>query len=95
MIKQAALISLLTVLAACSTSGPVQELANGDAVRDWRAQQTWDPEATARNGTTPTPGTDPDVADAAVKNMRSASSSRQGDMKSALQSLSGGAVGAR
>ena len=95
MIERAALISLLTTLAACSTSGPVRELANGDAVRTLRSEQTWDLEATRRNGTTATLGTDPDVADTAVKNMRNSAGSRGSDLKTMLQSLTNSAVGAR
>lgn len=95
MIKQTALISLLAALVACSTSGPVQELANGDAVRELRAQQTFDPQASARNGTTTPLGTDPDVADTAIKNMRSSTGSRSTDVKTMLQSMFGGAAGTR
>ena len=80
---------------SCSTSGPVRELANGDAVRTLRTEQTWDLEATRRNGTTAALGTDPDVADTAIKNMRSAAGSRGSDLKTMLQSLTNSAVGAR
>lgn len=94
MNRYAGLISLLITLSACSTSGPVKELANGDAVRAWRVQQTYDAEATNRNGTTAPQGTDPDVADAALKNLRTGGN-RAGDAKTALQALFGGATGTR
>lgn len=95
MIERAGLISLLLALAACSTSGPVREVANGDAVRTLRTEQTWDLEATRRNGTNATLGTDPDVADAAVKNMRASAGNKSGDLKTMLQSLTNSAVGTR
>lgn len=66
----AQLVSALSLLGGCATA-PGDSLADGSALRDLIVQQTHDPEASARNGTTAPVGTDPDVANAAVQAVRS------------------------
>ena len=51
-------------------SAPETTLADGASVRELIEQQTHDPSATARHGTTTPQGTDPDVVNAAVQGVR-------------------------
>jgi hypothetical protein len=53
----------------CATA-PEATLADGASVRALIEQQTHDPAATARHGTTTPQGTDPDVVNAAVQGVR-------------------------
>jgi len=62
----------LSLLGGCTTA-PVETLADGSALRELIVQQTHDPGASARNGTTPPAGTDPDVANASVQAVRAKS----------------------
>jgi len=63
---------VLSLLGGCTTA-PVETLADGSALRELIVQQTHDPGASARNGTTPPTGTDPDVANASVQAVRAKS----------------------
>lgn len=65
------LVSALS-LGGCATA-PDRTLADGSALRALIVQQTHDPDASARNGTTAPVGTDPDLANAAVQAVRSGS----------------------
>lgn len=65
----ACLVLALSSLGGCATA-PDEPLADGSALRELIVQQTHDPEASARNGTTAPVGTDPDVANAAVQAVR-------------------------
>lgn len=60
----------LALLGGCAAA-PEETLADGSALRELIAQQTHDPGASARHGTTAPEGTDPDVANAAVQAVRS------------------------
>jgi hypothetical protein len=67
MMTLAATVALL--IAGCA-SAPETMLADGSSVRALIEQQTHDPGATARNGTTAPQGSDPEVVDAAVQGVR-------------------------
>ena len=57
------------LLGGCAAA-PEATLADGSSVRALIEQQTHDPSATARHGTTTPQGSDPDVVNAAVQGVR-------------------------
>lgn len=68
VVKKLLLLSLSCgTLAACA---PVTPLATGEAARTWMREQTLDPGASVRHGEQAPQGTDPEVANAAVKQLR-------------------------
>lgn len=85
---------VLLTLGGCAAA-PSDTLADGSATREMIAQQTHDPEASARNGTAAPQGTDPEVANAAVQAVRANSgrsttgAPRSGALDAAIGSRSG------
>ena len=85
--KQTFLLSLASLsLAACA---PVTPLATGEAARTWMREQTLDPGASVRHGDEAPQGTDPDVANTAVKQLRTPARTRPAPMGSMQGGLSG------
>jgi hypothetical protein len=64
------LIATTVLLLTGCTNAPQATLADGASVRALIEQQTHDPSATTRNGTTTPQGSDPDVVNAAVQGVR-------------------------
>lgn len=63
------------------------------AARDWTSQQTFDPAATERHGTTAPQGTDPELADKAVNDLRQGKSERSSSATSEVMQQLGGSLG--
>jgi hypothetical protein len=86
-VKKSFLLCLSSLsLAACA---PVTPLATGEAARTWMREQTLDPQASTRHGEQAPQGTDPDVANAAVKQLRTPARSRPAPMGGMTGGLSG------
>lgn len=66
-LTNATLIGVSVLMSACA---PVAPLANGDATRTWMREQTFDPGASARHGDQAPQGTDPEVTNNAVEQLR-------------------------
>jgi hypothetical protein len=64
-------MTVLLLSAGCADA-PLDPLADGSAVRQLIVTQTNDVDASARNGTVPPAGLDPDAANAAVRRMKAA-----------------------
>lgn len=85
--RTAALFSLSVLLSACA---PVAPLATGDATRSWIREQTFDPGASARHGDRAPQGSDPELTNRAVEQLRKPSSTRRsstGSLPSVLKEL--------
>ena len=63
------MLCALGVLAGCVSTTPELDLRQGEALRNLRAQQTLDPQATERN-TSPVVGVDGKAARGAMENYR-------------------------
>lgn len=85
--KQTFLLSLASLsLAGCASVAP---LATGEAARTWMREQTLDPGASVRHGEQAPQGTDPEVANAAVKQLRTPARTRPAPMGAMQGGLSG------
>ena len=72
------------LLTACA---PVTPLATGESVRAWVREQTFDPTASERHGDQAPQGTDPEIANAAVDQLRKPSTQRRTPMRGTSQIL--------
>lgn len=85
IIKKSFLLCVSSLpLAACA---PVTPLATGEAARAWMREQTLDPQASDRHGEQAPQGTDPDVVNAAVKQLRAPARPRSMPMSDLLKEL--------
>lgn len=73
------LLGACVLMSACA---PVAPLATGEAARTWIREQTFNPEATAQHGDRASEGTDPELANGAVEQLRKPPSSRRSGPRS-------------